>query len=192
MDAYLEDQTFEKLDAKTSPLAKGGYDHCSFVNCDLASANLSEIKFIDCRFSGCNLSMASVSAAVFREVEFTDCKMMGILFNQANKFGLSARFEGCILDHSSFYQAKIKKTNFLRCQLKQVDFTGCDLTGSVFEACDLSGAVFENTLLEKADLRGATGYTIDPETNRIRTAKFSLAGLPGLLAKYGIEISPLS
>jgi uncharacterized protein YjbI with pentapeptide repeats len=188
MDTYIEDQTFEKLDTITRPLAKGTYDHCTFLNGDLASANLSEFKFIDCTFSCCNLSMVAVSAAVFRDVNFAGCKMMGILFNQADKFGLSIRFEDCVLDHSSFYQAKIKKTIFLRCQLKEVDFTGCDLSHSAFGQCDLAGAVFEDTLLEKADLRSAYGYTIDPESNRIKKAKFSLSGLPGLLAKYDIEI----
>ena len=188
MDAYTEDQTFEKLDAKTAPPAKGTYDHCTFLNCDLAAANLSETIFIDCSFTGCNLSLAVVSASVFRDVRFTDCKMMGVLFNQADKFGLSFRMEDCVLDHCSFYQAKIKKTNFLRCQLRQVDFTGADLSGAMFDQCDLANAVFDGTLLGKADLRSAFNYSIDPAANKIKRARFSLAGVRGLLEKYDIEI----
>jgi hypothetical protein len=42
--------------------------------------------------------------------------------------------------------------------------------------------------LEKADFRTAFNYSINPETNRIKKAKFSKEGLNGLLDKYDIEI----
>jgi fluoroquinolone resistance protein len=61
MDAFVEDQTFETIDFKAKPPAKGHYDHCTFLYCDLSSVNLSEIIFVDCVFTGCNLSMAAVS-----------------------------------------------------------------------------------------------------------------------------------
>ena len=70
----------------------------------------------------------------------------------------------------------------------EVDFSETDLVGSVFKNCDLSGTIFENTHLEKADLRTAYNYHIDPESNKLKKAKFSLQGLPGLLDKYGLEI----
>jgi fluoroquinolone resistance protein len=111
MDAFVEDQTFEKIDFTVKPLSKGDYDHCTFLHCNLSSINLSEIKFVDCVFRGCNLSMAAVSATVFRDVRFADCKMLGMRFDQASAFGFSCLFEGCTLDHSSFYQMKIKKAD---------------------------------------------------------------------------------
>jgi fluoroquinolone resistance protein len=43
-------------------------------------------------------------------------------------------------------------------------------------------------LLEKADFRTAYNYSIDPEKNRIKKAKFSIFGVTGLLDKYDIEI----
>jgi hypothetical protein len=52
----------------------------------------------------------------------------------------------------------------------------------------LTGARFENTIIEKADLRTSYNYSIDPENNRIKKAKFSLAQIAGLLDKYNIEI----
>jgi uncharacterized protein YjbI with pentapeptide repeats len=63
-----------------------------------------------------------------------------------------------------------------------------DLMGADFQGSDLNGAIFENTILEKADFRHAKNFIIDPETNRIKKAKFALDGLPGLLQKYGIEV----
>jgi uncharacterized protein YjbI with pentapeptide repeats len=114
--------------------------------------------------------------------------MLGIHFENCNQFGLSVTFEGCNLSHCSFYQVKLKKTNFKNCSVQEVDFTECDLSNSVFANCDFTNANFENTVLEKADLRTSFNYFIDPEINRIKKAKFSLSGVPGLLRKYDIEI----
>ena len=83
---------------------------------------------------------------------------------------------------------KIKKTKFINCGLQEVDFTGADLTGGIFNTCDLAGATFDKTQLEKADLRTAYNYSINPELNKIKKAKFSLPGIAGLLDKYDIEI----
>jgi uncharacterized protein YjbI with pentapeptide repeats len=74
--------------------------------------------------------------------------------------------------------------------LQEVDFTDCDLSEAVFERCDLERTQFINTNLEKADLRGSWNYSIDPEVNRIKKAKFSLPGITGLLDKYDIMIDP--
>jgi len=188
MDAFVEDQTFDKIDFTNKPLAKGDYDHCTFLHCDLSTVNLSEIKFVDCVFDGCNLSMAVMSTTVLRDLRFVNCKMLGVRFDQASAFGFACRFEGCALDHSSFYQMKIKKTEFLRCQLRQVDFSGADLSQSSFDGCDLADAAFDGTVLEKADLRKAFNYSIDPERNKVKKARFALEGVRGLLNKYDINI----
>lgn len=72
--------------------------------------------------------------------------------------------------------------------LHEVDFTEANLTGSQFDACDLARALFENTILEAVDFRTSYNYSIDPTINRIKGAKFSQAGIAGLLDRYDIEI----
>jgi len=71
---------------------------------------------------------------------------------------------------------------------KEIDFAEADLSNSLFDNCNLLQAVFDHTILEKADFRTAYKYSIDPEINRIKKAKFSVAGISGLLDKHGIEI----
>ena len=83
----------------------------------------------------------------------------------------------------------MKKMVFKNSQLQETDFTQGDLTSAVFDNCDLTRATFDNTILEKADFRTAYNYSIDPETNRIKKAKFSTSGVSGLLDKYNIRIS---
>jgi uncharacterized protein YjbI with pentapeptide repeats len=124
----------------------------------------------------------------FRDCNFEDCKMLGLHFENCNVFGLQFSFTNCILDHSVFYKIKIKGTHFRNSRLYEVDFTECDLTASIFENCDLKGASFGNTLLKKADFRSSYNYSLDPETNKIEKAKFSIPAVLGLLNKYNIEI----
>ncbi len=114
--------------------------------------------------------------------------MLGIHFDDCNKFGLAFSFNNCMLSHSSFYKTVIKKTRFVATIFEETDFTDCDLTESVFDGCDLKNAKFENTILQRADLRTSYNYIIDPEQNKIKKARFSLNGLPGLLEKYDIKV----
>lgn len=183
-----EDNVFDRQDFRQKSLPKGEYEYCTFTNCDFSNSNLSEIKFLECVFSGCNLSMVKLGVTVFRDIEFVNCKMLGLNFEHCSEFGFSVSFTDCILNHSSFYKRLVKNTVFKNCKLVEVDLTDADLTNAVFDNCDLANAKFENTNLEKADFHNSFNYTIDPEINRIKKARFSLSRLPGLLSKYNIEI----
>lgn len=114
--------------------------------------------------------------------------MLGLHFDRCNEFGLSFSFESCNLNHSTFYRTKIKKSTFRNTHLQEADFSECDLTGSLFDHCDLARATFDNTVIENADFRTSYNYSIDPEINRIKGARFSLHGISGLLEKYDIII----
>lgn len=181
---YIVDESIENK----SDLPIGEYENCTFTNCDFKEQDFSNYKFISCTFHTCNLSMIVLKKTILRDCAFIQCKMMGVQFNNCNTFGLSFRFESCLLNYASFYKLKIAKTQFMKSQLHEVDFTETDISQSVFDECDLHLAVFDNTLLEKADLRTAYHYAIHPEKNKIKKARFSLSGIAGLLHEYDIEI----
>ncbi|MFM9949054.1 MAG: hypothetical protein ACKV1O_14025 [Saprospiraceae bacterium] len=73
-----------------------------------------------------------------------------------------------------------------RCGLRMVSRSVYQ--NAVFGNCNLSLAVVERTLLEGADLRTAYNFSIDPENNRIKKAKFSMQNIVGLMDKYGIFV----
>ncbi len=183
---YTEDTIFEDRDVGENPLPAGEYEGCTFKNCNLAGVDLSGYAFIDCSFTDCDWSLAKLARTVLRDLRFSGCKLMGLHFEDCAAVSFSA--DNSLINHSSFYQVKMKKTNFLNSQLVETDFTECDLTGAVFAGCNLDRALFERTILEKADLRTAYNYTIDPEKNTVKKARFSVSGLPGLLRKYNIDI----
>ncbi|HEY0677776.1 MAG TPA: pentapeptide repeat-containing protein [Chitinophagaceae bacterium] len=186
---YVEDKQFEKIDFSTEPPEIAEYDNCSFVNCNFEKCDLSNISFSDCKFNGCNLTMIQTVKTAFKDIKFNDCKLLGVHFEHCTDFLFAVQFENCILNYSSFFKKSLKKTVFRQSGLQEVDFTDADLSSAVFDKCDLNNAKFENTNLEKADFRSAYNFSIDPALNRMRKARFSMNGLPGLLNKFDIDIT---
>lgn len=184
----MDNKTYNKVDFTLESLEKGEYQNCIFTNCNFHGCDLSNYKFFDTEFGGCDLSLVKTAQTTLANVAFKSSKLLGWRFENCADFGLSISFDGCLLDHSSFYKVKLKKTVFKNSQLHETDFTESDLTESVFDNCDLAKAIFRNTNLEKADLRSAYNYAIDPENNKLKKAKFSQTGLPGLLVKYNITV----
>lgn len=72
--------------------------------------------------------------------------------------------------------------------MQEVNFQESDLTGSVFADCDLTRTFFNNTILNEVDFTSAYNFAIDPEKNKLKKAKFAVAGLQGLLEKYNLVI----
>ena len=132
--------------------------------------------------------MFKISGTSFRDVKFINCKLLGVHFEDSNILTMSVSFRDCIINLASFFKIKLKNTMFASSKITEADFTEADLTGSVFENCDLSRTIFNRSVLEKVDFRTSFNYSIDPEENRIRKAKFSLNGISGLLEKYDIFI----
>lgn len=185
---YIDDKSFTKIDFTTAKFEATDYENCSFVECNLSEVNLSGITFSECNFTGCNFSLAKLLKTGFRSVHFIDCKLLGLHFDHCDVFLFSVSFEKCLLNLSSFYKLKMKKTHFNHCTLYETDFAETDLNSAHFNNCDLAGAIFENTNLENTDFRTAINFTIDPEKNKLRNAYFSLTGLPGLLHRYNLKI----
>ena len=185
---YFTDNQYEKINFAESAFPVGDYENCRFINCNFLNVALSGVRFSECEFSGCNLGMAKLIKTALKDIRFKSSKLLGLHFENCDQFLFLASFDECSLRLASFYQMKLARIRFINCDLQEVDFTEADLNNSVFSNCDLSGAIFDNTNLEKADLRTSFNYSINPQSNKIKRAKFSLEGVVGLLDKFDIEI----
>ncbi|MBD0779245.1 pentapeptide repeat-containing protein [Maribacter sp. ANRC-HE7] len=185
---FIADQTFKGKDYRTDRLSKGEYENCIFENCDFSEGYLDNQHFMECQFLDCNLSNTNLGQTVLNDVHFTRCKMMGVKFENCNDFLMSFGFSNCVLNFSSFYKMALGAIQFDDCKLIEVDFTETDLSGASLDECDLEKAIFYDTVLEKTDLTTAYNFSIDPERNQIKKAKFSKANIVGLLTKYNIVI----
>jgi uncharacterized protein YjbI with pentapeptide repeats len=188
MDNYFDNETFSKIDFAKTKIKKGEYDHCTFLNCNFENVHASAIQFIECEFVHCNFSNAILKDTAFKDVNFVNCKMIGVKFNELNPFLLQFTFTGYQLSFSFFYQLKILRTKFKNCNLQEVDFTETVLINSVFDECDFKNTVFDQTNLEKTDFRTSVNFNINPDTNRLKGARFTKENVLGLLSKYKIHI----
>jgi uncharacterized protein YjbI with pentapeptide repeats len=186
-DNIREDETFTKIKADDMRGIQT-FENCRFVSCDFSYADLQNILFIDCRFEDCNLSLANVSNTGFQNINFKHCKLSGVNFSKSRDFLFGLHFDNSILDNAVFFKKKNKKANFKDCSMVETDFTEADLTDVKLDNCNLLRAFFDRTILKNADLSTSYNFTIDPDNNDIKKAKFSVQGLPGLLAKYDIKI----
>jgi uncharacterized protein YjbI with pentapeptide repeats len=183
-----EDKIFTKVKAAEVFYGSSTFENCKFVSCDFSYADLTNILFTDCRFEDCNLSLAIVANTGLQNIMFKHCKLSGVNFTKSRDFLFETHFESCTLDNAVFFRKKNKKASFKDCSLVETDFTEADLTDARFDNCNLNRAFFSSTILKNTDLSTSYNFTIDPDNNIIKKAKFSVQGLPGLLTKYDIRI----
>ena len=186
---FIADKIYKNKDFTSQVLERAEYDNCTFINCNFEGCFLSAFSFLDCNFEDCNLSNIKVKDATFKDVVFLNSKMLGVLFSDCNQLLFSASFTDCVLNFSSFYKIKLVSGNLKNCICDQVDFTEANFSKTNFDNCDLKNAVFEQTNLEQANLFSAINYSINPERNKIKGAKFSKDQISGLLDTYKIIIS---
>jgi uncharacterized protein YjbI with pentapeptide repeats len=187
-DIIIEDKSFTKFTAADVTGAKRTFENCKFISSDLSYADLSGMVFIDCYFEDCNLWLIKLSETSLQNIQFKDCKLSGADFSKSQDFLFEVSFDNCILDNAIFYKKKNKGAKFTDCSMVETDFTEADLTDVQFNNCNLNRAFFERTNLKNADFRTSFNFIIDPDTNNLKKARFSVHGLPGLLAKYDIRI----
>jgi len=184
----IKDQTFEKVDYSEQEIKNSEFENCKFINCNFSNADLAYSVFIDCSFDNCNLSMIKLYNTGLRDVRFLNSKVIGIDFSECTEFNFTISFSSCCLDYTYFHKNSLKKTLFSDCSIKEANFTKSDLSGAVFAQCDFTGTAFHQNNLSGADLRSSENFVINPETNKIKKAKFSRYNIIGLVQKYDIII----
>jgi fluoroquinolone resistance protein len=188
MAEEFTDKTITGEDWQKRDLSGAVFDTCVFRDCGLAEAVFTSAEFIDCRFESCNMKLVKLLKARLKNIFFIDCKLTGVDFGASGDFLFSACFDKCSLDYAGFSKKTMRKTVFKDCMMKEAAFIETDLSGSTFDGCDLSRALFDRADLSGADFRQAFNFSINPEKNNLKKARFSCAGLIGLLDRFDIII----
>lgn len=182
-----EDQTFVGQDFSGCSWRDQVFTSCVFENCIFIEADFSSAQFSDCRFKRCNLHLVRLDGCRLQEVTFEGSKVVGAeLYRCAGRF-FSPRFEGCMLMGCNFSEAKMKNGFFRGCKIHDCSFSSSQLVGADFREADLAGTTFHHTDLSKADFRGAMNYSIDPQANTVKKARFSVPEVLSLLDFLAIE-----
>ena len=188
---FLEDQQILSGDFSGQSLEGDTYIKCQFKNCNFSDTLLRGAKFISCTFNSCNFSLAKMEGCRFQDATFIDSKVVGGAFFKCERILFSVNFRGSTLLYCNFSELNLKGVHFKRCTLKECHFSNTQLSGASFEETDLSGTLFHNSDLSNANFVSATHYNIDPRTNKIKHAKFSLLEAVGLLQAFEITIVDL-
>ncbi|MBA3816424.1 MAG: pentapeptide repeat-containing protein [Parachlamydiaceae bacterium] len=180
----LENQVIQSENFLKKTLENQIFNSCSFNSCDFSESLLRNAHFCTCTFTNCNLSLAKLDGCRFQDVRFVDCKIVGAEFFKCEKTFFSPKFENCLLHYCNFSDLNMKKISFVGNKLKECHFTNTNLISADFGEVDLYGTAFHNCDLFTSSVR----YDFDPQTNKIRKAKFSLYEAVGLLRGFGITI----
>ena len=184
VDKRIEGQSFE---GELFPYRE--MESCTFINCSMKDCDLSKVKIEECTFENCDFSGAKFFSTTLQDVHFENCKLMGIDFGDVNPFLLKMSFRRSLMRFCTFRELDLTGSRFESCMLQEAEFQSCDLSNVSFDESDLERTVLIDNELKGADLSNAYNFDLDPSQNRIRGARFSLKGLPGLLTAFDIVVT---
>jgi fluoroquinolone resistance protein len=165
----------------------------TFVDCTFSSSHFREMAatgtiFRSCVFKTCEFVLVKLHNATLSDVAFESCKIMGINFSECSPAGFSSAFRHCTISNVVFDGLALKRTKIIGCRLTDCDLLSCDFREADFSETEFQRVAVNNCNLEKADLRTARGYAIDPAANKVRGARFSLPEAQSFLPFLGIRI----
>lgn len=120
----------------------------------LAKTNLNHVKLTESNLNSANIKSSFLNQANLQRTRLNQTCFENANLNQAD---LSESYAG----GANFRDAFLIKTNLQSCFLIKADFTNAFLMEANLTDAHLTGAIFDNASLYKADLRGATGITIE-------------------------------
>lgn len=185
---YHEDIEFTNIDFGQINIDNRSFESCTFLSCRFSSMTLSETAFRSCLFNTCELILAKLHSVTLDAVLFRACKIMGVNFSSCNDFGFMVDFSNCTINNSVFYGLDFKKRTIVNCTITDSDLSDCDFSEADFSETCFKEVTVHSCNFEKADFRSSIGYSINPTTNQMRNARFSLPEAQSFLPFLGIKL----
>ncbi|MEQ8155382.1 MAG: pentapeptide repeat-containing protein [Clostridiaceae bacterium] len=189
---YFEDEKINNLKLRNETISDTKYIDCEFYNCDFIDVEVDNCLFKDCKFYNCTMNNVTFKYTSMKNAILDNSAFIGINWNTLK--GDSRTFEPIYSAKECFF----KYNNFILMNLNKFKFSGSNFQESFFEECDLretdfKDVRFQNTQftqcnMTKADFRGATGYVIDIQSNKLKKARFSLPDVLTLLDSIEVLI----
>lgn len=192
MDAFaeseFEDQVFSRQDIFSADLQDKIFEKCKFNHCTFLDCDFSGVEFADCSFENCSVGPVKVFDTSFRNVIFQNSKLVGVDFSKCSTSFFELHFLQSLVDTCNFSATKMTVSTLSDSTIRGCTFGETDLRKVIFQNCDLNGSAFHLAKLEKADFRTAKNYSINPASNKIKGALFSLPGAISLLHAFDIKL----
>ena len=146
-------------------------------------------RFEDCVFEQCDLSNMDIRDASFQDVRFIDCKLQGLRWDAAAPLSFACAWTRCNLDFAVFEGLDLRHCRFVEVRLHEADLARALCQTLHFNRCSFAGTSWSGADCSGADFTTSDNLTIDPESTRLRGAKFRSDQLAGLLTKHGLVVA---
>ncbi len=183
-----ENCRFIGVDFSDLVLEGHSFDDCEFRSCRFDHGSFGGVIFSTCRFDQCQLTLVSLKHATLADVEFVGCKLVGVNFSECDDLRFSITLNESVLDSVVIFDRRMKGTRILGCRVRDSELSGNDLRNADFSGTTFERTNFSRCNLENADFSSCRGYLIDPSTNRLKNAKFSLPEAESFLGFLGIKL----
>jgi len=184
---YYEELKFEKKEFENLLLNNTEFYSCTFTNIRFFKSKFNNCRFEKCLFKNCDLSLSKFTSSLFIDVKWDNCKLMGIDWTSVSK-PVKIFLCNCILTDSSFYNMDLIGTEIIKCTAHNTDFEKVNLRKADCSKTDFNLSRFAGADLSGADFTEALNYNINPETTKIKNAKFSYPEVLSLLSAWNIII----
>lgn len=192
MDALIKDENynelFENRDFSNMEINDTIFEQCVFRNCTFIDTKILHSKIENTQFISCNMSNIDLTGSKLDSIEFEESKIIGLTLYKCNQINFDFVFNKSKLEYCNFSDVNMKKNIFLDCEIIESHFQNTFLVESVFKNVDFTHTSFFKCNLKKANFTDSIGYVIDPVTNNIEKATFSISGVLGLLHGFDIKI----
>ncbi len=184
-DHDFTDQKFEEIDFRGESIEGRTFEDCTFSRVNFNGSSFIRCRFLDCTFDQSDLSNLILMSSDLKNVKFKDCKLVGVNWTAASVL-MHSTWQNSILNYGNFSGLDLRKSMMQNCVAREADFAETNLSEANLKETDFTAARFANTNLTKSDLRQAKNYSIRPDSNKIKKAKFSLP--EAMLLLYGLDI----
>jgi len=163
--------------------------NCTFTNCDFTGSDFSFSLLSDCVFKDSNFSLIKLAETKIHNAHFIACKVLGVDFTQVSKLIFKIGFRESQITKCTFALLDMNESEFIDCTIYQSDFYQSKLKKSNFSDSDLKDTIFENTDLTETDFCNAKNYSINPMTNKVKNAEFTMPDAICLLDALEVKIN---
>jgi len=181
-------ELIENRDFSHENLTGNVFYRCTLAGCKFIETILDNTEFENCKFVECNLTNPRIDQALFLDLQFEKSRIMGLSFINCRQMTFDFVFKDCIITNCNFSSLIMKKSRFLKCEITECYFQESNLEEVSFDDSLFRDTMFHKTRLRDASFINSSGYAINPVTNDIRNAKFTVPDVLGLLGGFGIEI----
>jgi len=138
--------SFEGASLRRANLAGAEFRECTFIGANLDKAILTRTVFENCDFSRASLTNANLQLSTFRSTTVLDYAEQPGRLRPANN-----RFDGAVLNGSSFKRARMVAMKLHNVTANRVDFSNCDLRNTSFDGATINDVNFFGAQLLDAD-----------------------------------------